>query len=279
MTMTIKAICTDIDGTLLNKDRQLSTRTIAAISKVGRTMPVILASSRMPSAMTHLQRELSIERHPLICFNGGYVLTWKMERWEILDSVEIPIDVVEAIVSSAPGSNLHLSLYREDEWYAPRGDQWTEREERITKVKAVIESNESVMERWAQNDYGAHKVMCMGEETEIDHVQHILHERLSGELHLYRSRPTYLEIAPRRISKGSALKDVLHSQYGISLENVMAFGDNYNDIDMLKAVGLGVAVANARPEVLEVAREITAASVADGVALSIEKYCSAKGNS
>ena len=48
--MNVKAICTDIDGTLLNKDRELSGKTIAAISKIKDRMPVILASSRMPSA-------------------------------------------------------------------------------------------------------------------------------------------------------------------------------------------------------------------------------------
>lgn len=273
MNITIKAICTDIDGTLLDQNRQLSERTIRVIRKVAKRIPVILASSRMPSAMTHLQKELEIGQYPLICYNGGYVLVRKADGWQVFDSVEIPFNVVEAIVASCVNSHVHISLYRKDEWCAPQSDQWTDREERITKVQAKIESNQIVLERWAKTGAGAHKVMCMGDEAEIDHIQHLLHERLSNELHLYRSRPAYLEIAPRRISKGSALSDVLHAEYGISLENVMAFGDNYNDIDMLKSVGLGVAVANARPEVIAIAGEITLASVADGVALSVEKYC------
>jgi HAD superfamily hydrolase (TIGR01484 family) len=97
--MNIKAICTDIDGTLLNADRQLSTRTIAAIQSVRGRMPVILASSRMPSAMFHLQRELGIENHPLICYNGGYVL-WPDEtmKQHVFHSVTIPVNVVSSIV-------------------------------------------------------------------------------------------------------------------------------------------------------------------------------------
>ena len=57
--MQIKLICSDIDGTLLNKDRELSKRTISAVKNISPT-PFILISSRMPQAMSHLQEELMI---------------------------------------------------------------------------------------------------------------------------------------------------------------------------------------------------------------------------
>ena len=69
--MKIRAICTDIDGTLLDSHRELSSRTVAAINSIKRDVPIILASSRMPGAIRHLQKELGIEDHPMICFNGG----------------------------------------------------------------------------------------------------------------------------------------------------------------------------------------------------------------
>ena len=272
--MNIKAICTDIDGTLLNADRQLSARTIAAIQGIRDRMPVILASSRMPSAMFHLQRELGIERHPLICYNGGYVLYFdKHQEMQVFDSVTIPPAVMTSIVDLSEGSGIHISLYREDEWHAPGLDQWTEREQRITKVAATIEGNRSVLRRWMVNGYGGHKVMCMGPAEEIHQLHQALANKHGDDIHIYISRPTYLEIAPISISKGSALRDILSRHYQITMEEVLAFGDNYNDIDMLQAVGMGVAVANSRPEVLAIAREITAKSTDDGVAMTIEKYC------
>lgn len=272
--MNIQAICTDIDGTLLNSDRQLSQRTIAAIRSIRHRMPVILASSRMPSAMFHLQKELGIEDHPLICYNGGYVLSFTANgKMEALDSVTIPIEAVASIVDLSEGLDVHLSLYSENEWYAPKMDEWTEREERITKVKAILEGNRAVVERWKGINSGAHKVMCMGDASAISALHRLLHERHGNDIHIYFSRSTYLEIAPISISKGSALSQMMSEKYQIPMENVMAFGDNYNDIDMLKRVGMGVAVANSRPEVLAVAREITGKSVDDGVAMTIEKYC------
>ena len=72
---------------------------------------------------------------------------------------------------------------------------------------------------------------------------------MDAPLHLYRSKDTYLEIAPLQISKASALSQLLQAELNIDMKEVIAFGDNYNDIEMLKAVGCGVAVGNAKDEV------------------------------
>ena len=87
----------------------------------------------------------------------------------------------------------------------------------------------------------------MGTKTKMDKITPILGARFKKEMNCYRSNDTLIEIAPKSVSKLSAIKSLLHS--GETLEDVIAFGDNYNDIDMLKNVGYGVAVANARPEV------------------------------
>ena len=73
--MNYKLVCSDIDGTLLNKDRELSLKTIEIFRKIKEKHPIILISSRMPKAMTHLQKEMDILSHPLIAYNGGQILT------------------------------------------------------------------------------------------------------------------------------------------------------------------------------------------------------------
>jgi len=271
--MTIKAICTDIDGTLLNKDRELSLKTIQTINRLPADFPVILASSRMPAAMRHLQKSLDRVDNPLICYNGGFVIDYKSDELIALDNVSIPLSLCAKIFELTQHSSIHLSLYGEDEWYAPKMDYWTEREIRSTKVQPKIGSFSSVMELWTKASAGAHKVMCMGKADEIDQLFQKLQSQFSEDLHLYRSKDTYIEIAPRKISKASALRALLESRYDLQMDEVMAFGDNYNDIEMLQAVGLGVAVGNAREEVKAVADEITHASIDDGVAYMIEKYC------
>lgn len=269
--MPIKAICTDIDGTLLDRNRELSPRTRKAFASLRSEFPVILASSRMPSAMIHLLKDLRRENNPLICYNGGFVLPAYSSRPLPIRSVWIPVEVCQQIVHLSESTNIHLSLYSENSWYAPKMDAWTAKEERATKVKATLLENSAVLSHWKQNQSGAHKVMCMGPAKEIQTLYEKLDERLSSVLHLYRSKDTYLEIAPKPISKATGLREVL-SKLDIKMEEVIAFGDNYNDVDLLSSVGLGVAVENAIGEVKAVAREITASNTADGVAKTIEKY-------
>ena len=72
--MSYKIVFSDIDGTLLNKDRELSERTINAIKAIKNEIPIVLISARMPAAMRHLQQQLGIEDQPIICYNGGFVI-------------------------------------------------------------------------------------------------------------------------------------------------------------------------------------------------------------
>ncbi|WKK87170.1 Cof-type HAD-IIB family hydrolase [Marivirga arenosa] len=267
-----KAICTDIDGTLLNPDRKLSQRTIDIIKSIKDDVHIILASSRMPAAMRHLQQTLEIMDQPLICYNGGFIISQK-EGVKVLDSVSIPFDLTNYIANWSHGKNLHASFYVEDEWYAPTEDQWTKREVNNTQVQASILPGLELMKSWEASQIGAHKIMCMGEPALIDALIEDLKSQ-KAPLHLYRSKDTYLEIAPLAISKASALNQLLDKELNIEMKDVIAFGDNYNDIEMLTAVGCGVAVGNAKEEVKSIANEITLPGKEDGVAVTLEKYFS-----
>lgn len=71
--MDYKIVFSDIDGTLLNKERQLSKATIAAVKTLKDSVPFILISARMPAAIRHLQHELEIGELPIVCYNGGVI--------------------------------------------------------------------------------------------------------------------------------------------------------------------------------------------------------------
>ena len=264
-----KIAFTDIDGTLLNKEREIDKITKQQVKRISPETPFILISSRMPSAMYHLQRDLEIEGLPIIAYNGGLILV----DHKAIHSTEIPIELHKVISTIAKKTPFHISLYNNDDWYVPSMDFWAKREENNTKVTPTVENTDIVIEKWEKEGKGAHKIMCMGEEAAIDVVFNFLQENHRETLHLYRSKATYLEIASKEISKLTAIETLLkHSYPDFSLEQSIAFGDNYNDMEMLKAVGLGVAVQNAKPEVLEIADAITDTNHKHGVALAIEKY-------
>lgn len=265
--MEYKIVFSDIDGTLLNKDKDLSAATMEAVKKLKDKVPFILVSARMPAAMRHIQNKLEINNLPLICYNGGLVLVDNAP----VSSTEIPLSVLESLHGWNRKVDLHLSLYNNDEWYVPQMDQWALREQRNTKIAPEVKSNAEVIERWKAEGKGAHKIMAMGAEEHIDRLRDFLAAEFPGDLHLYRSKDTYLEIAPSSISKLTAIELLLEKHYRHSLEAVVAFGDNYNDVEMLAKVGYGVAVGNARPEALKAARTVTDTGLEDGVAKGLTK--------
>jgi Cof subfamily protein (haloacid dehalogenase superfamily) len=266
--MKFKAICSDIDGTLLNSERDLSDRLKTVVSLFPKDFPVILASSRMPDAMRHLLRDLGKPSEPLVAYNGGFVLD---QHGNVLDSVVIPLPLVAKILELTRKTSIHVSLFHGESWYESKEDYWSKREIQNTKVQPTWMNGAEVLDLWAKNDLGAHKVMVMGDSNEISWLFGELHFEHAGELHLYRSKDTYIEIAPRKISKATALRLVLENLYDFGMEEVIAFGDNYNDIDLIQSVGWGVAVGNARPEVKAVAKEITSHHKEDGVAATLER--------
>lgn len=265
--MDYQLICSDIDGTLLDKNRELSDFTIQEIQRVS-PIPFVLISSRMPKAMRHLQNQLGNSAAPLIAYNGGLVL----HNNQVLHSAFIDNSVLETIVQLCEKTAIHLSLYYQDDWFVPEMDFWANRESKNTKVVPIVKSSKSVLTQWKNEGKGAHKIMCMGDESEIDKLYKVLENSFSNEIILYRSKSTYIEISHCSVSKKTAIEVLLkHCYPKLSMKNIVAFGDNYNDLEMLKAVGLGVAVANAIEEVLQIANKITDTNKNNGVAKTIQE--------
>lgn len=266
--MMYKLVALDIDGTLLDKNRALSSKTKIVLEKVSKRAHVILISSRMPAAMRHLQLECGISSNPMVAYNGGLVLH---ER-KIFHHSGINFETFKTVLNLNRDLGLHLSLFHQDEWYAPKEDFWSEREINNTKVNPIYKDNTEVYNIWRSALKEPHKIMCMGDEEKVDIIFERLNNETKSHLHLYRSKPTYLEMAPKQISKLSGLEMLIEKFYPkLSLKDIIAFGDNYNDIEMLKNVGLGVAVGNAKDEVKAIADDITDSNIDDGVANYLQK--------
>ncbi len=266
-----KIIFSDIDGTLLSGLRVLSEATIQQVKQLEGKIPFILVSSRMPQQMYHLQRDLGIEGLPLIAYNGGLVLNGD----QVLHSTTVPFQIIEELVTLNEQEfegKVHISLYHNGEWYAPQYDQWAMREEHNTLVAPTIRPNREVLAEWATEQKGAHKLMLMGEEELIERMFQLLNEKYAQKLQVYRAKNTYIELSDIKVSKLTGVKVVLDDIYHLPLSEAMAFGDNYNDLEMIEGVGCGVAVDNAREEVKAVANHVTLHHAKDGVAAFLKDF-------
>ena len=109
----------------------------------------------------------------------------------------------------------------------------------------------------------------MGSEEAVDNIFPVLIKEFGTQLHVYRSNDTLIEMSPKSVSKLSAIQLLLRP--GQSLNEVIAFGDNYNDMEMIQSVGYGVAMGNARKEVKAIAQDIALKNTEDGLAHWIQQ--------
>lgn len=264
----IKLICSDIDGTLLDKNRSLSQKTLAEMHRLGEHYPIVLISSRMPKSLRKLQTQLKCRQYPLIAYNGSLII----DGDSTLFSQEVPFHLLEIMQTYVNNTSIHLSLYHNDEWVVPANDYWAKREANNTKVNPEIQPLTTTIKDWKARGISAHKIMCMGEAEEIEILYRLLKENHADQVNAYRSKDTYIEVSHVLQDKASALSLLLQKKYPtIGMENTIAFGDNFNDTTLLEQVGTGVAVANAKKEVLSVANDVTLSNIEDGVAFYLAK--------
>lgn len=263
-----KMICLDIDGTLLNSQNVITDKTKKAIVEAVyvKNVVVILVSARMPKGITFLQNELSIE-YPIVCYSGALITDSKSN---VILNKTIGINDAERICSAAEYADISISLYKDDEWYIKKTDPWSSQECDITNIVPNVVDFDTLLGVWSQKHTGPNKILCMGKPDSINSLKSTLKDLNLG-LNIYLSKPTYLEIMPEDASKTSAI-EVLCKKYNIQKSDVIAVGDNYNDVDMIKYAGLGIAMGNAPYDVKRCADDVTLSNDDDGVAEVIKKY-------
>ena len=261
-----KMICLDIDGTLLNSNHKITKKvkdTINIVSKE-KKIPVILVSARMPKGITFLQRELEIEE-PIICYSGALILD---KDGKVLSKKFINALDIEEIYKLVVKNNIHISLYKDDEWYIEEMDEWAKQESEITNIIPKITDFNELIELWKKEVTGPNKILCMATPNKITFLKDNIK---ASDLNVYPSKPTYLEIMPTKASKTSAI-NCLEKKFYINKDDILAIGDNYNDIDMIEYAGLGIAMGNAPEKVKKHANEVTLTNDEDGVAEALKKY-------
>ncbi len=259
-----KMVFSDIDGTLLDSEHRISTNTKAFVQHiVNQGIPFILVSARMPSSVEAIAAKLGI-RCPIVCYSGGLILD---EEKNVISSAGIAardaVAIKRFIADTFPDVN--ATFYADDCWMVDSlEDPWVKNEAVIAEVTPVAGKVDSVPETAI-----VHKLLCMGNQASIGALENILIERFPG-FRIYKSKSTYLEIMSKDASKATALKTLCDVR-GVNCEDSIAFGDHFNDMDMLEAAGFGVAMQNAPDTVKASADFITKSNDEDGLYLVLKQ--------
>ncbi|PRR80792.1 Cof-type HAD-IIB family hydrolase [Clostridium vincentii] len=243
----IKMICLDIDGTLLNSSHKISEKVKNVINIVanGKNIPVILVSARMPKGIRFLQKELGIDQ-PIICYSGALVLD---KDDKMLSKEFIDVFNVEEIYKLVKDNNIHISIYKDNEWYIEEMEYWSNQESEITNIIPKIADFNELIELWKKEGTGPNKILCMSTPDKINFLKDNLK---ASDLNIYPSKPAYLEIMPTKASKTSAI-NCLQKKFNVDKSEIIAMG-------------------NAPDDVKKYANDVTLTNDEDGVAEALEKY-------
>lgn len=266
--MKYKLIVLDLDGTLTNSQKVITPRNRETLIRVQEQgVRLVLASGRPTYGIVPLANELRMNEFGgfILSYNGGEIINW--ETGEMIYENVLPNDVVPILYESARNHHLSILTYDGAEIVTENSkDPYVEKEAFLNKM-AVRETNDFLTDITLP----VAKCLIVGDADKLIPLESELSLRLQGKINVFRSEPYFLELVPQGIDKAQSLA-VLLKEPGISREEIIAIGDGYNDLSMIKFAGLGIAMGNAQEPVKKAADYITLSNEEDGVAEAIDRH-------
>ncbi|KAF1305150.1 sugar-phosphatase [Enterococcus saccharolyticus] len=267
--MSIKLIAIDIDGTLLNSQHQLTPEVHTALKQAeAQGVKIVLCTGRPITGVQPLLAELDLfkEGDFAITYNGS--LVQHTDNNEIVSKFGLTHDDYLEIELLARKLGVHLHTETEDTMYTSNRDisPYTIHEAYLVNMPLKYRTPEEMTD-----DLSIIKMMMIDEPTFLDEIIPLIPESFLEKYTVVKSAPYFLEILNKNVHKGAAVER-LADYLGIDQSEVMALGDNENDLTMIQYAGLGVAMANATENVLNAADVITTSNDEHGVAEAIKKY-------
>lgn len=266
--MNYKLLVLDIDGTLTNSKKEISAKTLEALLTIQeKGCKIVLASGRPTPGMVELAKQLKLDKYEgyMLSFNGAKVINCKTE--EVVYQKVMPPSLIPLLQQEALTHQVGLVTYDKNRAVlGTKVDKYIEIETRINNIGIIQPDNfcEFV-------DFDVNKCLMTGEPSHMEKVVIKLNEKYGDQLSIYRSEPYFIEIMPQHIDKAYSLGKLLE-HLKMTKEEMIAIGDGFNDLSMIKFAGLGVAMANAQEPVKEVANYITLSNDEDGIVHVIHKF-------
>lgn len=265
--MKYKLIALDLDGTLKNSNNEITPKTKKALIQAQELgMKIVLASGRPTPGLRHEAHELELEKYGgyILSFNGARVVDVK--TGETIYEQTLTVEEATKAYQRSQEFNLACMTYEDDMILTENID------DEYVCVEAKINDIQKCKVDCFTNHLKdpIHKVLLTGKPDYVGSIEEEFKQPFGDTLSIYRSAPFFIEIMAKGIDKAASL-DRLAKSLGIKQEEVMAFGDGYNDLSMIDYAGLGVAMDNAVEEVKARANMITKSNDEDGIAYTLSQ--------
>lgn len=281
----VRIVALDLDGTLLDSRKRLTPVCRDALARAADAgVEIVPTTGRFFGMMPEAVRDLPFVRYA-ITINGAEVFDRREDRAIVRE--EIPLATAIEIMKILDGHDVIYDCYRSDwGWMTAsmqeRAADYATDEHYLAMVRnfrrAVPELKAHLAETAAEGD--VQKIMLFSRrspESAALALRQIADEVAAAfpQISVTSSTRNNLELNIRSANKGNALRR-LAEHLGLTLADCMSFGDGLNDLSMVEAAGVGVAMANAVPEVKRAAKYIAPSNDEDGVAKGIDKWIFSK---
>ncbi len=284
-------VAIDLDGTLLNSYGNVSSKNKTAIQKaMQKGVEIVLASGRPIKSVENLANELGAN-HYMICGNGA--ITYDVQKQQILYNRFLEKEKVLQIIKICEQNSIFYNVYTKDTILTKNlnynvlvyhQENATKPENKKTRI-TIVENIEEYVKNREEEDYLKITICDKSKvifgsimrklqtipKVDILEVEHMSRKKIQDGTEQISMEYFYTEITNDCVDKWQAIEDLI-KKLNIKPEEVMAIGDNSNDIQMVKNAGLGIMMQNSAPYIKELADDVVADNDHDGVAEAIEKY-------
>lgn len=267
--MGSKILFTDLDDTLLDDNKEVCRENREKIAQMLAQGHYFVITTGRPTATGKIvvkELGLTMPGCYMASFNGAVIYDCAAQR--VLVQRAIPLHVAKEIIDEAHKAGIYIHSYQQDiiltEEHSPELDFY------IDKVKMEYQLVPDIYSRLYNDPNKLIMIDIDGSDRLLNFQKE--HEEILSPCNVFFSRNEYLEICPKDTDKGSAVKYITEF-LGLPPENTVAVGDERNDIPMIQAAHIGVAVANGHPDIKEAADYVTRCDSAHGaIAEVIDKF-------
>ncbi len=259
----IKLIATDIDGTIIIPEKTFTEHVRDCIKELcEKGIKVVLVTGRMHAAASLIAKDLGLDT-PVVSYQGGLI----KHNNETLYEKCLTKEQAEKIINWAKEEKIHLNLYNDDILYSEQKcyeiERYCNNLHTHYEVKQFCDVDKIKVNKLLAIDYN--------NPERIDLYEKEL-PTIFPELYIVKSTPYFLEFSNKEASKYCAVQ-FLQNYWGISRSETLTIGDQNNDIALLKAGGIKIAMGNATEELKQLADDITDTVQNDGFVKAMQKYC------
>ncbi len=275
MTADIRLLVLDIDGTLAGESNQINTPVLEAIQQVQhRGVAVAIATGRMYQSALRFYQAVG-STLPLMAYQGAFIKdpnTQTLHRHTPLPR-RLALEILAYLAPMEASNDLSIHLYIDDQLH----------------VRAIIDDTEAYAERSGiepvaagdlarlltlNNTIDTTKLLALSNNTDLlsDILSQLGQRYPTEDLYLTRSVEYFVEATHPKANKGEAVRFVAEELLGLKPDQVMTIGDNYNDLEMLRYAGIGVAMGDAPEPVKQGADWVAPGVDADGVAAALRQF-------